>query len=445
MESKTSDEPRVDDRDADELTVQNVQVVDYLAKEKEGIQSPITIMRTDDEPPDGGTKAWLIVLGSLTMNFSTFGFINAWGTFQAYYEQTLLPGTSPSAIAWIGSIQYSLVFLPGLVSGRLFDLGYFRIPLLVASLIHLAATFLIAECKEYWQFLLCQGIALGLASGAMFGPTQGIIAHWFKKRRQTALGITAVGSSIGGTVFPIVFRNLVGKIGFPWTIRVIGFILFFTIGIANMCLRRRLPPVNISGGLFNWKAFKSAPFTIYVFTCFVAFLGLYTVLTYIDISAVSVGISPDFAPYLVSIANASSALGRLLGGFLADRVGGINIMVPFTMVAGIMTYVWPFAHSQSSYIIVAIIYGLTSGVYVSLLIAPILALGETGDVGRRVGMTMTIQAFGALAGPPISGAINGATHGFTAVGIYAGTMIMFSVALMLTVRYLVLRRLWGKF
>lgn len=62
----------------------------------------------------------------------------------------------------------------------------------------------------------------------------------------------------------------------------------------------------------------------------------------------------------------------------------------------------------------------SSGAYVGLILAPIMHLGGTGDVGRRVGLTTTSLAFGALAGPPISGAINDATGSFRAVGIYAG-------------------------
>lgn len=50
-----------------------------------------------------------------------------------------------------------------------------------------------------------------------------------------------------------------------------------------------------------------------------------------------------------------------------------------------------------------------------------MAMGTAHDVGRRVGMAMTIFAMGALAGPPISGAINAGTGGYKAVGYYAGT------------------------
>ena len=47
-------------------------------------------------------------------------------------------------------------------------------------------------------------------------------------------------------------------------------------------------------------------------------------------------------------------------------------------------------------------------------------MGDTEDVGRRLGMFMSILSIGALAGPPISGAIGTATGGFKDVGFYAG-------------------------
>ena len=66
-------------------------------------------------------------------------------------------------------------------------------------------------------------------------------------------------------------------------------------------------------------------------------------------------------------------------------------------------------------------YRFSSGAYVSLIAAPMIALGDTGDVGRRTGMYMSVLATGAVAGPPISGAISTATGGYTAVGVYAGS------------------------
>ena len=35
-----------------------------------------------------------------------------------------------------------------------------------------------------------------------------IIAHWFKRRRSTAMGVVGFASSIGSTLFPVAFHNL---------------------------------------------------------------------------------------------------------------------------------------------------------------------------------------------------------------------------------------------
>ena len=54
-----------------------------------------------------------------------------------------------------------------------------------------------------------------------------------------------------------------------------------------------------------------------------------------------------------------------------------------------------------------------------------MELGPTEDLGRRMGMFMSIFALGALGGPPISGAIRTASGGFEAVGYYAGILFFF--------------------
>ncbi|KAH7341378.1 MFS general substrate transporter [Rhizoctonia solani] len=398
----------------------------------------------ETEYPDGGLRAWLVVAGGFAITFSTFGFINTWGVFQAYYQETMLPNVSPSKIAWIGSIQYALVFLPGLVTGRMFDLGYYRGPQLIAAAVFVAGTFLTAECREYWQFLLCQGFAVGLGCGFLFGPMIAVIAHWFKARRGVAIGIAASGSSVGGTIIPIVARQLIPMIGFKWAIRVISFILMAVVVVAIVTSRRRLPPVHVSGGLFNLKAFRYAPFTLYVWAALLAWLGLYSVLTYLQVYAKEVGISPNLIPYLISISNAASFVGRISSGYLSDRIGPLNALIPSTLITGIATFAWPFARSDGALIAIACIYGGSLGFFTGTWQMPPTTMGSVDDVGRRIGMLMSIITIGALAGPPSSGAIRDATGSFEYVGYYAGSIIILCVLSMVGVKYATLGRLTGK-
>ncbi|KAJ1307958.1 hypothetical protein OPQ81_002035 [Rhizoctonia solani] len=419
-----------------------------------------------DEFPDGGLRAWLVVVGSMCVTFGTtqhtwirsitklmlhfsacrFGFVNAWGVFQSYYHETILADVSPSAISWIGSIQYALVFFPGLIVGRLFDLGYFRIPQITASIVLVGGTFLSAECKEYWQFLLCQGVGIGFASGFLFGPAIAVVSHWFQKRRGLAFGVIASGASIGGTVIPITVRKLIPLIGFQWAMRVIGFIELAVLGTSILTLRRRLPGRKVSGGLLNLNSFLHIPYSLYVLAAVVSFLGLYTVLTYLEVyGREGVGLPPEFSIYLIPIANAASLVGRVGSGYVTDKLGPLNTLIPSTFVAGICTFIWPFARTKGALIAVSCVYGIACGTFVGMLPAPVAKMGSMEDVGRRTGMLMTIAATGALAGPPISGAILGRTDSYVAVGAYAGSMILVCVLMLVAVKYTALKKLSGKF
>lgn len=81
---------------------------------------------------------------------------------------------------------------------------------------------------------------------------------------------------------------------------------------------------------------------------------------------------------------------------------------------------WPYTRTYYAIIPIAVLYGMSSGAFVSLIAAPLLSLGKPNEVGERSGLMFTIVAFGALCGPPISGAIQKATEGWEFVGIYAG-------------------------
>ncbi|KAI9432733.1 MFS general substrate transporter [Lactarius indigo] len=414
---------------------------------EKGISVTLTLAPHKDSQedcPDGGLQAWLVVLGASCATFATSGYAVSWGVFQDYYENVLLKGTSPSTVAWIGSIQFALIFFPALISGRLFDLGYLRSTLIIASINLVACTVAIGECHEFWQLLLIQGFGIGISSGFVFGLVMSVLAHWFKKRRSTALGINAFASSVGGTVFPVVFRNLLITVGFKWTMRIIASILVLAMGITNLTIRRRLPPATHSGRLFDAKQFRSPAYIVYTSFGVVAFLGLFTVLTFIDPSAPSQGVPERYSSYLISITNAGNAIGRLAGGVLGDQFGPINTMIPMSLIAGALTFIWPYTRGTAGLFTLAGTYGASSGAMVTLMGAPMMALGDSADVGRRMGMYFTIISFGALAGPPISGAIYHTTGGYTAVGIFAGGSVMVAVVLLVLSRYFVLGGWRGK-
>jgi len=82
---------------------------------RSGAEAPVPTGPPPMDFPDGGTEAWLVVLGGWCSLFCTFGLVNCIGVFQEYYVRDLLQGTSPSTISWILSIQVWLMTFPAFI------------------------------------------------------------------------------------------------------------------------------------------------------------------------------------------------------------------------------------------------------------------------------------------------------------------------------------------
>ncbi|KAG6837379.1 hypothetical protein H0H93_010537 [Arthromyces matolae] len=154
---------------------------------------------------DTGFDAWSTVAGSWFMMFATLGYLYSFGVYQDFYTRELLANYLPSKIAWIGSLQLAMPFALGIVSGKLFDKGYFRILIASGSVIFAVSLFMLSliQPHRYYQVFLAQGVGMGIGLGLTFVPSLSILVMHFDRRKSLASGIALSGSSIGAVVFPI--------------------------------------------------------------------------------------------------------------------------------------------------------------------------------------------------------------------------------------------------
>lgn len=114
--------------------------------------------------------AWTQVLGVFPVNMNNWGSVNSFGVYQAYYQTTLLRSHSPSAISWIGTVQGALLLLVGVVSGPLFDRGFFQATLFGAGLALVVALMLLSLATEYYQSCCARASSLACASACCSFP-----------------------------------------------------------------------------------------------------------------------------------------------------------------------------------------------------------------------------------------------------------------------------------
>jgi hypothetical protein len=154
--------------------------------------------------PDGGLEANLALVGGWCCLFCSFGWINCIGVFQDYYQQVPLREYSSSAVSWIPSMEVFMMFLGGPVFGKVFDSYGPRYILIFGTFFHVFGLMMTSLSSQYYQFFLAQGVCSAIGASAIFYAGMGSISTWFFKKRATAFGLMASGSSLGGVVFPII-------------------------------------------------------------------------------------------------------------------------------------------------------------------------------------------------------------------------------------------------
>lgn len=364
------------------------------------------------------------------------GVINTWGAYQTYYEQNLLSDVSSSSIAWIGSLQSFLLMLVGVITGPLFDAGYFRGLVGFAAFMLPFGLMMTSISTKYWHLILAQGVCVGLAAGCMFVPSVALLPQYFRRKRGFANGLAASGSSIGGVVYPIMFNRLQKTVGFPWATRALGFLCLGTICISLSLMRIRFAPKE-KRKLYQFSAFKDPGYCLFAAAMFLGFLGFYNFLFYVQSYAIDTGIvGNNLGFYLLSMLNAASTFGRIAPNFIADHTGPLNMLTPAVTITSILAFVWIRVHTVAGIIILAIFYGFFSGGFVSL--PPVVMASMTPDMrdlGTRLGMIFAITSIGLLIGTPIGGAILSDTHEYLGVQLFTACCLIASAALMATLRF----------
>ncbi|KAF9888994.1 hypothetical protein FE257_008164 [Aspergillus nanangensis] len=393
-----------------------------------------TSPKPSNEIPNGGLRAWLQVVGSFLLFLNTWGVINSFGVFQAYYKDDLLRHVSNSDISWIGSVQACLLLIVGVATGPLFDIGYFYALLVTGSFLVVFGMFMTSLCTEYWQVMLAQGITIGLGSGCLFIPSVAIVSTYFTTKKSFATGIAAAGSSLGGIIYPIVFARLQPRIGFGWATRVIAFLMLGMMLICIAVMRvRALPPQKRR--LLELRAFREVPFTMFNLGEFFGFMGLYIPFFYIASYATSqAGMSKALAFYMLPIMNAGSVFGRIIPNFLADKTGPLNMLLPCAVVSALLAYCWIDIHTTAGIIVFCLLYGFFSGTFVSLPPTTVVSLSPSLNVvGTRMGMSFSFAGVGLLVGTPVAGAILQA-HGWLGTQLFCACCVTVAALAVLAAR-----------
>ncbi|UPK98355.1 hypothetical protein LCI18_009290 [Fusarium solani-melongenae] len=392
---------------------------------------PQPALEAEDEYPDGGKEAWLIVFGSWCAMIPSMGLLNSLAVLQAWLSEHHLRGMPESTTGWIFSGYAFFLFFCSAQIGPIFDSHDIRCLIVPGTIGIILSLIFMSFAQDFYQFFLSFSVLGGISASFLYNPALSVIGHWFVKRRGLATGLACTSGGVGGVWMPLVILYLAPRIGFGWSIRVIALICAVHGLVACVLLRKRLPPNKKAGSNIDFKALKDINYATMTVGLVLVEFAIFIPISYICSYAIHSNFDFQDAYMLNTLLNVGAVPGRFLPGYIADRFGAVNTMtvIAFACMALVFSLWLPAHGSRAMTISFTIIYGFWSGASVAFAPVCIGQVCKTEDYGKRNGTAYTIGSFGTLIGIPIAGAILGAEDGsYRGLIIFAGLAYVISFA-----------------
>jgi sugar phosphate permease len=269
--------------------------------------------------------------------------------------------------------------------------------------------------------------ALGYVCGGPL-PNQVLLSRWFDRSRGMAMGIAYLGIGFGGAAVPLISNFLVRHFGWQMAVRILG-LLIIVLALPMAWVVKEAPAGRQSGAQSlitpagTYDALKSMPFYLLV-------LG-----SMLSIAAVS-GTQQNLKLYLsldqhytqsnaarvLSLVLTFSILGRLLMGWLADRIPKKYVMLLiYLLVASAIPLLFA-AQTTTAIYLFAMIFGI--GLGGDYMIIPLVTAEIFGVriLGRLLGIILTADGVAEAASPWFIGHLRDITGSYSAGFIALMTM-----------------------
>lgn len=390
---------------------------------------------TDKKPMYYGWKIVIAIFVQLTFN-SGLSFYN-----HAIYLNALAENSSFDVQT--ASSAVSIFFLSGGLTGLLvarwvrdYDP---RISIAVGSVLSGVALSALPFIENLWQLYVVYIIfGMGFSASGLI-PATTLVTRWFQRRRAMALSIASTGLSVGGVVLTPLSVLLVDQLGFGIAAPVLG--LIFIVGVIPITLillrpnpesmGLRIdgePPVeedeessedsSASNTLEAGITFKQALHGRFFWG--VSFAYIFLMMAQVGGIAHQYGLAREQltdaeTAIAVAILPVASIIGRLIGGWLVDRVSIRLFAIGMMILQAVSLSLLSGGFSVLTLCVGLFLFGSSVGNL--LMLQPLLIAEAFGvlDYARIFSVSNLMTSLGTSVGPALLGIAYAASANLYAV------------------------------
>ncbi|MCI0472767.1 MAG: OFA family MFS transporter [Ignavibacteria bacterium] len=400
-------------------------------------------------------KKWIVFTSAVIISLA-LGILYTWSILKSAIEKSIDLGC-PGSFQWDKASlndPYSaavLVFaFVMIISGKVFDKFGPRITALTGGVLVTAGLFLASSSESYFTWIVGYGILVGAGIGFGYAVITPVVLKWFPPEKTGLIaGIIVAGIGVSSVYMAPLFSLLIQNNGISYALSFYAVIFAVVVGVFSFMLFN--PPkspenttdINTTKNNENdiklTQLLRKPEFYILWITYFIGAGAGLMVISFVT-EMVKKGLEEQ-AFLGVSILAIGNSGGRILGGYLSDKIGRIRtLLCMFSFQAFLMILCGIFIEKGMdtfTLLAAATLIGVNYGSNLSLYPSIAKDLWGLKNFGTNYGLLFTAWGLGGFILSRVSQMIKSVTGSLEYSFLLGGALLIAGIfALILLKKYL---------
>ncbi len=294
-------------------------------------------------------KRWIILAASCLINLC-IGSLYAWSVFATPMAAYLssVTGSEVAGLAIIFTIANAVGPITMISGGFINDKIGPKWVIFIGGILFGLGMIASGFAKSVGTLLLTYGLGVGLGVGMVYGCTVSNSVKFFPDKRGLVGGIATASYGISSVIIPIAANALIDNFDVTMAFRILGAAMLVIICVSAFFIQTCPkdfkpegwnPPAPKAGAKVpvdkDWKAMLKDPifYVMILMLCCGAFSGLMVTSQASPVAQNMIGMTAAEAAVAVSVLAMFNTLGRILAGFISDKIGSVNTILGVFLVS----------------------------------------------------------------------------------------------------------------
>ncbi|MBQ4643251.1 MAG: OFA family MFS transporter [Oscillospiraceae bacterium] len=294
-------------------------------------------------------KRWIILAASCLINLC-IGSLYAWSVFATPMAAYLssVTGSEVAGLAIIFTIANAVGPITMISGGFINDKIGPKWVIFIGGILFGLGMIASGFAKSVGMLLLTYGLGVGLGVGMVYGCTVSNSVKFFPDKRGLVGGIATASYGISSVIIPIVANALIDNFDVTMAFKLLGTAMLVIICVSAFFIQTCPkdfepegwnPPAPKAGAKApvdkDWKAMLKDPifYVMILMLCCGAFSGLMVTSQASPVAQNMIGMTAAEAAIAVSVLAMFNTLGRILAGFISDKIGSVNTILGVFLVS----------------------------------------------------------------------------------------------------------------